>query len=64
MALFPNPFHSRGGIKESFEIFTYLARIGGQNSFIRPFVDHLVNVKYSPQGVAIHRGRQSREAAR
>lgn len=67
MELFPNPFLSTGKIKESFEIFTYLARIGDQNSFICPliqsiFVDHLVNVKHYPQGVTIHRGKPTRES--
>lgn len=67
MELFPNPFLSTGRIKESFEIFTYLARNGDQNSFICPliqsiFVDHLVNVKHYPQGVTIHRGKPTRES--
>lgn len=67
MDLFPTPLISSGRIMESFEIFTYLARIGDQNSFICPFiqsmfVDHLVNVRHYPPGVAIHRGKQTRES--
>lgn len=67
MALCPNLFHSRG-IRESFEILTSLARTGDQNSFTRPFIQsafvgRLVNARHCPRGVAIHRGRQTREPA-
>lgn len=66
MDLFQTPFISTGRIKGSFEIFTYLAKMGDQNSFICPFlrslfVDHLVNVRHYPPGVVILRGKQRRE---
>lgn len=63
----PTPLISTGRIKGSLEIFTYLARIGDQNSFVCPFirsmfVDHLVNVRHYPPGVALHRGKQTSES--